>query len=127
MKLSNVWGQPERRDSFFSNNFFILNVRVTSWLVAAFYKQSHCFSLIPRKNIKKRANSNKFPLRYLIGHAGKKEKRKHPTVPQSWNRFIAEGAAYLLLHSRGRVVQIYQRYVLKMGASHPSPPAMMDR
>lgn len=48
------------------------------------------------------------------------------TLLQSWNRFIAEVAAYLFLRSRGRVVQIYQHYVLKMGASHLSPTAMMD-
>lgn len=58
---------------------------------------------------------------------GGKKKKKRPPLLQRYNVFIAEGAAYLLLHSQGCVVQIYQRYVLKMGASRPSPPGMMDR
>lgn len=56
----------------------------------------------------------------------KKGKKKH-TRFQKWNTFIAEGAAYLLLDSGGHVVQIHQHGVLKMGASHPSTPTMMDK
>lgn len=60
-----------------------------------------------------------FSLWYFLEHAWKKVKTKkqtNSTLLQSWNRIVAEVAAYLFC-SRGRVVQIYQHCVLKMGAS----------
>lgn len=50
-----------------------LDVRVKPWLVAAFYKQSHCFSLIPRKNTKKTCKFQQVPPE--IPHRACREKR----------------------------------------------------
>lgn len=40
------------------------------------------------------------------------EKKKEAKLLWRWDMLVAEGAAYLLLDSGGRVVQIHQHYVL---------------